>query len=365
MTNLSAKTNALIKKRILITGGAGFIGGHLVRRLLKETDCMIFNIDNLSYSSDNASISDIKESQKRYFLYKVDIKNSTLVSEVVKETKPDIIFHLAAETHVDRSLDNPTSFIETNIIGTFNILQASLKYFQSLSILKQKSFRFYHISTDEVFGSLGDIGEFDEETKYDPRSPYSASKASSDHLVRAWFHSYNLPILITNCGNNYGPYQFPEKLIPLSINKALKGEFIPIYGNGENIRDWLFVEDHIDAILCVATRGSIGKTYCIGGNCNLTNKELIKIICEILDDIKPKKVSYFNFIKYVNDRPGHDFRYSINNEFIGKELGWKPKTEIKDGLKKTIKWYVENIDWCNQILKSSGYKCQRLGTKKN
>ncbi len=353
------------KKRILITGGSGFIGGHLVRRLLKETDCIIFNIDNLTYASDIESILNTKQSKNRFFLYRIDIKDSHLVSQAVKEIKPDIIFHLAAETHVDRSLDNPLRFIETNIIGTFNILQASLNYYQKLSLLKQKSFRLHHISTDEVFGSLGSTGKFDEETKYDPRSPYSASKASSDHLVRAWFHSYKLPILITNCSNNYGPYQFPEKLIPLAINKALNGESIPLYGKGENVRDWLYVEDHIDAILCVAKKGEIGKTYCIGGDCNITNKELIHIICELLDKKFPKGRPHSNLIKYVQDRPGHDFRYAINNKFIRKELSWKPITDIEEGLKKTVEWYLQNIDWCNKVLKSSGYKGQRLGTKKS
>ena len=348
-------------KRILITGGSGFIGGHLVRRLLKETNCLIFNIDNLSYASDNESITKLKECKNRYFLYKINLKDSLLTSKAVQESKPDLIFHLAAETHVDRSLDNPLVFVETNILGTFNILQAALNYFQTLSTLQKDNFRFHHISTDEVFGSLGVLGKFDEKTKYAPKSPYSSTKASSDHLVNAWFHSYKLPILITNCSNNYGPYQFPEKLIPLSIIKALRGDSIQIYGKGENIRDWLYVEDHIDAILCVADRGTVGKTYCIGGNCEKSNNELIKIICELLDEIYPNESSYAELIKYVEDRPGHDFRYSIDCSFIKKELGWEPNTKIKDGLKKTVSWYVKNKDWCNDIFKSSGYKGQRMG----
>ena len=349
-------------KRILITGGAGFIGGHLVRKLLKETNSLIFNIDNLSYASDNESINELNESKNRYFLHKIDLKDSQSVSKAIQDSKPDLIFHLAAETHVDRSIDNPLVFLETNILGTFNILQAALNYFQTLSTLKKNKFRFHHISTDEVFGSLNKTGKFHEKTKYDPRSPYSASKASSDHIVRAWFHSYKLPILITNCSNNYGPYQFPEKLIPLSILKALKGESILIYGNGQNIRDWIFVEDHIDAILCVAKKGKIGQTYCVGGNCEKSNKELINIVCELLNEIVPNANSYSKLIKYVEDRPGHDFRYAIDSSFIKKEIGWEPMTNLRKGLKKTIEWYILNIDWSYKILKSSGYEGERLGT---
>jgi len=351
-------------KRILITGGSGFIGSHLVRKLLKETNCLIFNIDNLSYASDNESIIKKKGAKSRYFLNKINLRDSSAVSKVVQEAKPDLIFHLAAETHVDRSLDNPLVFLETNILGTFNILQGALNYFEKLPPHKKDNFRFHHISTDEVFGSLGVFGKFDEKTKYAPRSPYSASKASSDHFVNAWFHSYELPILITNCSNNYGPYQFPEKLIPLSIIKALRGEPIQIYGKGENIRDWLYVEDHIDAILCVANRGKVGRTYCIGGDCEKTNNELINMVCELLNDICPINNSYSDLIKYVQDRPGHDFRYSIDAGLIKKELGWQPKTKIKDGLKKTIKWYVKNTDWCTRVLNKSGYKGERIGQRK-
>ncbi len=362
--NFTENFKAFNNKRIVITGGSGFIGGHLVRKLLKETNSLIFNIDNLSYASDDISINKLNESKNRYFLHKINLKNSQSVFQAIQKSKPDFIFHLAAETHVDRSIDSPLIFLETNILGTFNILQAALNYFQSLSTFKKNNFRFYHISTDEVFGSLDKTGKFDEKTKYDPRSPYSASKASSDHIVRAWFHSYKLPILITHCSNNYGPFQFPEKLIPLSIIKALKGESIPIYGNGQNIRDWIFVEDHIDAILCVAKKGKIGQTYCIGGNCEKSNKELINIICELLNEMVPNVNPYSNLIKYVEDRPGHDFRYAINSRFIKKEIGWEPKTDIIDGLKNTINWYFRNMDWCNKILESSGYKGERLGTKK-
>ncbi len=350
-------------KTILITGGAGFIGGHLVSNLLRTTTCNLFNIDNLNYASDFESIKKLDEYKDRYFFYKLDLRNFSLVCDLVDKAKPDLIIHLAAETHVDRSLDNPLSFMETNIMGTFNILEASRNYFKKLSSAKKEIFRFHHISTDEVFGSLENIGQFDEATKYDPRSPYSASKASSDHLVRAWFHSYNLPISITNCSNNYGPNQFPEKLIPLSIIKALKGGNIPIYGKGHNIRDWLFVEDHIDAIKIVAQKGKIGKTYCIGGNSEKTNKELVEIICQLLDKRLPKIKPYSDLIKFVKDRPGHDFRYSINTKLIEEELGWKPRTKFKDGLEITVDWYIKNIDWCERIIDSSGYKGQRLGIK--
>ena len=346
----------------MITGGAGFIGGNLVRRLLKTTNCTIFNLDDLSYSSDIEFINNLEESENRYSLLKVNLKNYSLVSEAVHKSKPDLIIHLAAETHVDRSIDNPLAFIESNITGTFNILQASLNYYKKLSADKKDIFKFHHVSTDEVFGSLGATGKFNEETKYNPKSPYSASKASSDHLVRSWHHSYNLPILITNCSNNYGPYQFPEKLVPLSIIRALKGENIMIYGDGNNIRDWIYVEDHIDGLLKVASKGKNGKTYCIGGNCELSNKKLINIICNQLDKLVPRKKPYSSLIKFVPDRPGHDFRYSIDSDLIKSELNWVPKTSIFEGINSTVRWYVDNVDWSNKVLESSGYKRERLGT---
>ena len=352
-------------KRIMITGGAGFIGGNLIRRLLKTTNCKIFNLDNLCYSSDIKSISNLEESRKRYEFFKIDLKNYALVSEAVNKSRPDLIIHLAAETHVDRSLEKPLEFIESNIIGTFNILQASLNYFNKIPISKKDNFRFHHVSTDEVFGSLSSSGKFNEETRYDPRSPYSASKASSDHLVRSYYHSYNLPIVITNCSNNYGPYQFPEKLIPLSIIRALKGENILIYGDGNNIRDWIYVEDHIEGLLKVASKGENGKTYCLGGENEINNNKLIDIICAQLDTLLPGNKPYSSLIKHVSDRPGHDFRYSIDSSLIKEKLNWEPKTNISQGINKTVRWYVDNIDWCNKRLESSGYNRQRLGTNFN
>ncbi len=346
---------------ILITGGAGFIGGNLIRKILLSTNFNIINIDNLGYASDIESINNFRDSNKRHFLHKLDLKNYTKVLEVVNKSRPDLIIHLAAESHVDRSLDNPFAFVESNIIGTFNILQASLDYYSNLSASKKKFFRFIHVSTDEVFGSLEENGKFNEKTRYDPRSPYSASKASSDHLVRAWHNSYNLPILITNCSNNYGPYQFPEKLIPLSIIKALNGELIPIYGSGKNIRDWIHVDDHVNGILEVALKGNIGETYCIGGNCEKTNLELVQIICTILDQKVPMEKPYSDLIGFVKDRPGHDLRYSINTNFIKNELGWTPKKNIYDGLTETVEWYLDNKDWTSRMQKKSGYKGERLG----
>ncbi len=348
---------------ILITGGAGFIGGTLVRRLLRTTKSNIHNIDKLGYASDISSIQNLSESKFRHKIHQINLTCFSSVQKAIEISNPDLIIHLAAETHVDRSIDNPKKFIESNISGTFNILQAALEYYRKLPSYRKKIFRFHHVSTDEVFGSLGKTGRFDEKTKYDPRSPYSASKASSDHLVRSWYHSFDFPIIITNCSNNYGPYQFPEKLIPLTIMKAYRRESIPIYGNGKNIRDWLFVEDHVDGIISAALNGIPGKTYCIGGDCEKTNLELVNIICDQLDDLIPKHKPHSSLINFVKDRPGHDYRYSINSNLIQKDLGWSPKTNIEVGINKTINWYIKNIDWCKKMLFNSGYEGQRLGLK--
>lgn len=346
--SFSEKLNASTK--IMVTGGAGFIGSAVIRKLLRETSANIFNIDKLTYSSDLTSINktlvDLDKSEgDRYSFFKVDLVDKKSTTEIVNEISPDIIMHLAAESHVDRSIEGPKIFLQSNIFGTFNLLNASLELYRSLPNKKKETFIFHHISTDEVYGSLGPKGFFDETTPYNPRSPYSASKASSDFLVNAWFHTYNLPVVITNCSNNYGPWQFPEKLIPVIIYNALKGEKIPIYGNGLNIRDWLYVDDHVDALLQVICKGKIGSSYCIGGNNEKSNIDCAEEICFYLDKFKPKKSQYKKQISFVKDRQGHDKRYAINASKIKTELGWEPKTNFSDGIRNTVYWYLENTDW--------------------
>ena len=352
-------------KRILLTGGAGFIGSCLVRRLLKNTSSKIFNLDFLGYSSDLSSIQNLTQSKNknRYLHLKNDLRNFEEIQQIIREVDPDIIIHLAAESHVDRSINKPSDFIESNIIGTYNLLEAARKHFENISLERKEVFIFQHISTDEVYGTLGDSGKFSENTPYDPRSPYSASKASSDHLVNAWFHTYNLPILITNCSNNYGPYQFPEKLIPLMVTKALKGEKLPIYGDGKNIRDWIFVEDHIDGLLFVMNKGKIGNKYCLGGNNERNNKDVVEQICNILDQNYPQEKSYKNLIEFVLDRPGHDRRYAIDSTKVEQELKWFPKNDFNTGLKKTVIWYANNQEWCKKVMDKSGYIRNRIGLK--
>ena len=337
-------------KKILVTGGAGFIGSAVIRTLLKETSAIIFNVDKLSYASDltsiNETLDDLGENgYKRYSFFKIDLYDEKSIREIVNEISPDIIMHLAAESHVDRSIEGPKIFLQSNIFGTFNLLNASLELYRSLPNKKKETFIFHHISTDEVYGSLGPKGFFDESTSYNPRSPYSASKASSDFLVNAWFHTYNLPVVITNCSNNYGPWQFPEKLIPVIICNALKGKKIPIYGNGLNIRDWLYVDDHVDALLHVICKGKIGSSYCIGGNNEKSNIDCAEEICFYLDKLKPKKFQYKKQIAFVKDRQGHDKRYAINASKIKTELGWEPKTNFSEGIRNTVCWYLENTNW--------------------
>ncbi|WP_413683883.1 dTDP-glucose 4,6-dehydratase [Prochlorococcus sp. MIT 1011] len=353
--------NEKVFKRILVTGGAGFIGSFVINRLLNETDTKVFNIDKLTYSSDLTRIQNHSIPKDRYTHINLDLNDDLKLKSVVCKADPDLVINLAAETHVDRSLDNPKIFMQSNILGTFNLLEAVKIHWINLSPERRDCFKFIHISTDEVFGSLGDENKFNEDTKYDPRSPYSASKAASDHLVKAWCYSYGLPIIITNCSNNYGPYQFPEKLIPLTILKAFSNESIPLYGDGKNIRDWLHVEDHVSGILLVANKGIIGRSYCIGGHGERSNDEVVMAICSIIDDIKPEDRLHSRLIKLVSDRPGHDKRYSIDSSMISNELGWKPKYSFAEGLKETVYWYINNLDWCKMILKKSGYNSQRLG----
>lgn len=336
-----------MKQKILITGGAGFIGSHVVRLFVnKYPDSQIFNLDKLTYAGNLENLTDI-EKKNNYTFIKGDIVDAEFISNLFKEQQFDSVIHLAAESHVDRSISNPNEFIFTNIIGTVNLLNAAKEIWKSES---DKN-RFYHISTDEVYGSLGETGLFTEETSYDPKSPYSASKASSDHIVRAYFNTYKLPVLISNCSNNYGPNQFPEKLIPLAINNIKNNKTIPIYGKGENIRDWLYVEDHARAIDTIFQKGQIGETYNIGGNNEWTNIDLIKVLCEIMDEqLGRKKGASAELITYVKDRAGHDLRYAIDSSKISKELGWEPSLQFKEGIRKTVDWYLNNSDWLNNII---------------
>ncbi len=348
--------------KIMVTGGAGFIGSAVIRQAI-ALGHEVVNVDSLTYAANLASLVSASDSDQ-YTFENIDICDASAVKKLFKTHKPDAIMHLAAESHVDRSIDGPGAFIQTNVIGTFNLLQAAREYWAGLEEDQQKAFRFHHISTDEVYGDLDkEDPAFTEDTPYDPSSPYSASKAASDHLVRAWGRTYGLPILVTNCSNNYGPYQFPEKLIPVVILKALHGEDIPVYGAGDNIRDWLYVDDHADALLTVLDKGVIGETYNIGGNNERSNLELVKTICKIIDDknIGPTHPAE-TLITFVEDRPGHDRRYAINAEKIKNDLGWEPKIQWDEGFEQTVTWYLENKDWWEPLLKQ-GLFGQRLGKK--
>ena len=352
--------------RVLITGGAGFIGSALIRKLLKDTSLTIFNLDKLGYASDQNSIYDLCRSssidiKKRYKLLKVDLRNKDKIRTAIQHSDPDFVFNLAAETHVDRSIEDPFSFFENNVYGTFNLIEACLEHWEKLPTERKAIFRVHHISTDEVYGSLKDKSMFSEKSPYNPRSPYAASKAASDHFVRAWNTTYGIPIIKTNCSNNYGPWQYPEKLIPLVIQKALNNQSIPLYGDGNNIRDWLYVDDHINGILIAAIKGKIGQTYCIGANQEKTNKEVVIAICNLIDEYKPTKFSRKNLITYVEDRSGHDKRYAIDSSKIKKELNWEPSYDFNTGLKKTVKWYLKNVEWCQNVQKKSKYFGERLG----
>ncbi len=336
--------------KILITGGAGFIGSAVIRQLIAETDATVINADKLTYAGNLQSLSSVADNP-RYCFEHVDICDAAEVARLFREHQPDGVMHLAAESHVDRSITGPADFIASNIIGTYTLLEAAREYWNALPTGRKNAFRFHHISTDEVYGSLGETGLFTENTAYQPNSPYSASKASSDHLVRAWHHTYGLPVVTTNCSNNYGPYHFPEKLIPLVILNALNGKPLPIYGKGDNIRDWLDVDDHARALRLVLSQGHVGETYNIGGWNEKTNLEVVQAICAILDELRPNAsiAHHSSLITYVKDRPGHDRRYAIDASKIARELGWKPQETFDSGLRKTVVWYLANTDWINGV----------------
>lgn len=370
-------------KKILVTGGAGFIGSAVIRHIIQNTRDSVVNLDKLTYAGNLESLAEVSDSE-RYAFEHVDICNRDELDRVLDQHQPDVIMHLAAESHVDRSIDGPAEFIHTNIIGTYNLLEATRSYWNALNNERKQAFRFHHISTDEVYGDLphpndtetvkeshpcnSDLPLFTEQTSYAPSSPYSASKASSDHLVRAWHRTYGLPILVTNCSNNYGPYHFPEKLIPLVILNALEGKSLPIYGKGDQIRDWLYVDDHARALYKVMTEGKVGETYNIGGHNEKQNIEVVETICEVLDELMPSTLtqpstslkSYKSLITHVSDRPGHDRRYAIDSSKIMHELGWKPDETFESGIRKTVQWYLDNQQWCKNVQDGS-YQRERLG----
>ena len=349
--------------KILVTGGAGFIGSNLVKLLVHERGHEVINVDSLTYAGNLESLADLEGHPRHHFVL-ADICDAAAMAALFAKFQPDGVMHLAAESHVDRSIDGPAAFIQTNIVGTFNLLQAAHVHHQQLKGPARERFRFLHVSTDEVYGSLGATGHFTETSAYDPHSPYSASKAASDHLARAWSDTYGLPVMVTNCSNNYGPYQFPEKLIPVVILKALRGEPIPVYGKGENIRDWLYVGDHADALHTVMTNGQPGHTYNIGGNNERRNIDLVHLLCGLLDELHPRADGrpYAEQITFVADRPGHDLRYAIDAGKIRSELGWSPKQDHSSGFRKTVQWYLENPTWIANIL-NGNYQLERLGTQ--
>ncbi|MEP6591147.1 MAG: dTDP-glucose 4,6-dehydratase [Gemmatimonadota bacterium] len=344
----------------IVTGGAGFIGSALVRRLISETDAAVVSIDKLTYAGNLDSFGDALGHPRHRFV-NADICDAVAMRALLREVQPDGMFHLAAESHVDRSIDGPAEFIQTNLMGTYTLLQETLGWWRSLSSERAGRFRMLHVSTDEVYGSLGATGAFTESTPYDPSSPYSASKAGSDHLVRAWQRTYNLPVLVTNCSNNYGPYQFPEKLIPLCIMKALTGAPVPVYGQGENVRDWLFVDDHVRALCQVMAEGQPGRTYNVGGQNERTNIDVVRSICGLLDELRPNPAGpHARLITFVTDRPGHDHRYAIDASRIRSELGWRPQEDFESGMRKTVTWYLDNQAWVDRVM-SGAYRGERLG----
>jgi dTDP-glucose 4,6-dehydratase len=349
-------------KKIMVTGGAGFIGSAVCRYLVRDCGVAVCNVDKLTYAGVLASLKEI-EDHPLYTFEQVDVCDKEKIDEVFTVFQPDAVMHLAAESHVDRSIDGPAAFLQTNILGTYTMLNAAKKYWLNLNEEKKELFKFHHISTDEVYGSLGSEGLFDETTAYDPHSPYSASKASSDHLVKAWYHTYGLPVVLTNCSNNYGPYHFPEKLIPLVILNALDEQPLPIYGKGDQIRDWLYVDDHAKALVRVVEKGALGETYNVGGRNERTNFSVVETICDALDQVRPRKVgTYRDLITFVDDRPGHDMRYAIDATKLENELGWRAEENFDSGILKTIEWYLDN-DWWWRPIRESRYSGQRLGMK--
>jgi dTDP-glucose 4,6-dehydratase len=347
--------------RLMVTGGAGFIGSAVIRYVLKNGSHSVLNLDKLTYAANLANLDEVLPNNAYTFI-QADICDAPAVERIFEQYDPDAVMHLAAESHVDRSIDGPADFIRTNILGTYTMLQAARKHFERLSPARKQRFRFHHISTDEVFGSLGKEGLFNEKTPYAPNSPYSSSKASSDMLVRAWYHTFGLPTVTSNCSNNYGPYQFPEKLIPVVIIAALEGRPIPVYGAGTNVRDWLYVEDHAIALMTVLEHGTAGETYNIGGNAEMTNIELVRLICRAMDEALPQSryCPHDRLIQFVADRPGHDQRYAIDASKIARELGWRPRTDLESGIRNTVKWYLDNRPWW-QAIRDRGFKDGRLG----
>ena len=362
---MSNTAQQALPARVLITGGCGFIGGNFIHQLMANADAEIINLDLLTYAGNPQTVAAIADNPRYRFVYG-DIADRNLVHDIFAEFRPTCVVNFAAESHVDRSIDGPADFIHTNIVGTYNLLDNALSHWHTLDDIDKAGFRFLHVSTDEVYGALGDHGAFTEDTPYAPNSPYSASKAASDHLVRAWHHTHGLPTLTTNCSNNYGPYQFPEKLIPLMVLNALEGKPLPIYGNGQNVRDWLFVEDHCRAIWRTLEKGKPGEMYNVGGNSEKTNLEVVDTLCALLDELLPDSPHrpHSQLKTFVSDRPGHDWRYAIDASKIRNQLGWRPQETFESGMRKTVQWYLEHLDWCEAV-KADSYDGQRLGLRQS